>query len=34
VHVSREPAITRVQIDPHGEFPELDETHLVWTAAP
>ena len=34
VHVARDPAITRVQIDPHGDFPELDQTHLVWTAAP
>ncbi|MGH7648378.1 MAG: M1 family aminopeptidase, partial [Gemmatimonadaceae bacterium] len=31
VHVAREPAISRVAIDPTGEFPELDSAGLVWT---
>ncbi|HEX6807167.1 MAG TPA: M1 family metallopeptidase [Gemmatimonadaceae bacterium] len=33
VHVAAQPAITRVEIDPHGDFPDLDRSHLVWTAA-
>lgn len=33
VRVAAQPAITRVEIDPRGEFPDLDRTHLVWTAA-
>ncbi|HKV52393.1 MAG TPA: M1 family metallopeptidase [Gemmatimonadaceae bacterium] len=31
VRVAREPAISRVEIDPHGDFPELDRSRLVWT---
>jgi hypothetical protein len=31
VRVAREPAISRVAIDPTGEFPELDPSGLVWT---
>ena len=31
VHVAREPAISRVEIDPHADFPELDRSRLVWT---
>ena len=34
LRVAREPAIGRVEIDPRGDFPELDPAHLVWTAAP
>lgn len=33
VRVAAQPAITRVEIDPHGDFPELDRAHLVWTAS-
>ena len=33
VHVAAQPAITRVEIDPHGDFPNLDRAHLVWTAS-
>lgn len=33
VHVAAQPAITRVEIDPHGDFPDLDRVHLVWTAS-
>ena len=31
VRVAREPAISRVEIDPHADFPELDRSRLVWT---
>ena len=33
VHVAAQPAITRVEIDPHGDFPNLDRAHMVWTAS-
>lgn len=31
VRVAREPAIQRVEIDPRGDFPELNRSGLVWT---
>jgi hypothetical protein len=33
VRIAPQPAITRIEIDPHGDFPELDRTRLVWVAA-
>lgn len=34
VRVAREPAVSRVEIDPAGAYPELDRSALVWTPRP
>jgi len=34
VRVAREPAVSRVEIDPAGAYPELDRSALVWTSRP
>ena len=33
VRIAPQPAIMRIEIDPHGDFPELDRTRLVWVEA-
>ena len=32
VKVARTPAVSRVEIDPDGDYPDLDRTNQVWTA--
>lgn len=32
-HVPAKPAVTKVEIDPDGLFPDMDRTNQVWTAA-
>jgi len=33
VRIAPQPAIMRIEIDPQGDFPELDRTRLVWVEA-